>query len=340
MINVKAARGGDSKLKGPLRMLGSKIAELRWVTVLAAIVMAVSITPAVLAQDSTPGSESEVTTQLPSADLPSMNQQGFIYELDSTWDGSFDQVPTEAPVYRMDVPTYDADSFGAFASRLGIEGEVQDQGDGSWEVSGESGSLYSAPGFSQYISSEEIPDGDLPSDEQATAYAREWLRQTGTLPADAGEGMVVARVEDPARVILSIQPVRPENLISAYPNITITLGPNAIVLEASFRWYDLAVADTYALSSVENAWAEVSERRSFLQSDIPVEVAEPGSTVRGRATYTSVVVAYTTSGVVGETQYLQPVYVFTGTVQIEGADQTYPIRAYVPALVNSQQPVG
>jgi hypothetical protein len=307
---------------------------------LVAIAMAASIAPATLAQESTPGSDTEITTQLPSADLPSMNQQGFLYELDSTWDGSFDQVPTEAPVYRMDIPSYDADSFGEFAGRLGIEGEVQDQGSGSFEVIGDGGSLYTAPGFSQYISSEEIPEGDLPSDEQAIAYAREWLRQTGTLPADIGEGMVVARVEDPARVILSFQPARPENLISAYPNITITLGPNAIILEASFRWYNLTVADTYALSPVEGAWAEVSERRSFLQSDIPVDVAEPGSTVRGRATYTSVVVGYTTSGVIGETQYLQPVYVFTGTVQIEGADQTYPIRAYVPALVNSQQPVG
>ncbi len=321
-------------------MLGSNIGRVKWASLLVAMAVAASITPATLAQDSTPGSDTEITTQLPSADLPSMNQQGFVYELESAWDGSFDQVPSEAPVYRMDVPTYDAESFGAFASRLDIEGEVSDQGNGSWEVVGEGGSLYSAPGFSQYISTAEIPEGDLPSDEQAVAYAREWLRQTGTLPADVGEGMVVARVEDPARVILSFQPARPENLISAYPNITITMGPNALVLEASFRWYNLTVADTYALSPVEGAWAEVSERRSFLQSDIPANVAEPGSTVRGRATYTQVVVAYTTSGVVGETQYLQPVYVFTGTVQIEGVDQTYPIRAYVPALVNSQQPVG
>ncbi len=321
-------------------MLGSNIGSVRWASLFAAIFMAVSITPATLAQDSTPGPETEITTQLPSADLPSMNQQGFIYELDSTWDGSFDQVPSEAPVYRMDMPTYDAESFADFASRLGIDGEVNDLGDGSWEVSGEGGSLYTAPGFSQYISNAEIPEGDLPSDEQAAAYAREWLRQTGTLPADVGEGTIVARVEDPARVIISFQPVRPENLISAYPNITITMGPNAVVLEASYRWYNLTVADTYALSPVEAAWAEVSERRSFLQSDIPPDVAEPGATVRGRATYTNVVVAYTTSGVIGETQYLQPVYVFTGTVQIEGVDQTYPIRAYVPALVNSQQPVG
>lgn len=314
--------------------------KTRWLSLWLAFMPIVMLGPVASAQDSTPPTDTEIASQLPSADLPSMNQQGYLFEMESSWTGSFDSVQTEAPVYRMDMPVYDSESFSEFAGRLGIEGEVQDQGDGNWQVSNDAGTLFSAPGFSQFISSESIPEGDLPNDEQAIAFAREWLRQSGNLPADAGEGMILSRTDDPARVIIQFQPARPENIIAAYPNLVVTMGPNGSILEASFRWYSLAVVDTYALSPVEAAWTEVAERRSFLQVELPEGLADPGTTLRGRATYTNVVVAYTSSGAFDETQYLQPVYVFSGTVQIEGSDQTYPIRAYVPALVNSQQPVG
>jgi hypothetical protein len=312
-----------------------------WFATVIAGLLALMGTPLTVAQDSTPPpGDTEIAAQLPPADLPSMNEQGFLFELDSSWEGSFDSVPTEAPVYRMVMPTYDAESFGALAQNFGIEGEAQDLGNGTWEVASDSGSLYAAPGLAQFISSAEVSEGDLPGDDEALAYAREWLRQTGTLPADAGAGTVVERVEDPARVFVSITPVQPENLLAAYPSITIVLGPNAQVLEASFRWYDLQVAETYALLPATTAWQEVAERRSFVRAEIPGDIADPGSTIRGRATYTSVIVSYTTSGLVGEDQYLQPVYIFEGTVQLEGAEETYPITAYVPALINSQQPVG
>lgn len=317
--------------------------RLGWLAIVAALMLTLFGPIGATAQDteSTPDSgESEISSQLPAADLPSMNEQGFVFEIESTWDGSFDSVPTEAPVYSMTMPTYDEESFTAFAENMGISGEVSDLGDGSWETSGDEGSLYAAPGFAQFISNAEIPEGELPNDEQAVAYAREWLRQTGTLPADAGDGIVMERVEDPPRIFVVIKPVRPENLMSAYPNIVVTMGPNAQVIEASFRWYDLAVTDTYALLPATTAWQEVEERRSFLQADIPADIAEPGSTVRGRAVFTSLTVSYTTSGIVGEEQYLQPVYVFEGTIQVEGSDGTYAVRAFVPALINSQQPVG
>ena len=47
-----------------------------------------------------------------------------------------------------------------------------------------------------------------------------------------------------------------------------------------------------------------------------------------------------TSGIPGEPQFLQPVYIFKGTVTPEGSEESFPIAAYVPALVNSRQPVG
>ena len=60
----------------------------------------------------------------------------------------------------------------------------------------------------------------------------------------------------------------------------------------------------------------------------------------GNAAYDAVSIAWTTSGIVGDTQYLQPVYVFTGTFTPAEAEDTYPITAYVPAIVTGLQPVG
>ncbi|MEJ7902296.1 MAG: hypothetical protein WKF63_10640, partial [Thermomicrobiales bacterium] len=125
-----------------------------------------------------------------------------------------------------------------------------------------------------------------------------------------------------------------------YPSITVIMGPDALVLEASFRWSTLSTTDTYSLRPVDTAWTEVAEKRSFLEVDIPEGVAEPGTTIVGQAVYDSVSIGYTTSGIPGETQFLQPVYVFSGSVTPEGSDTSFPITAYVPALVNSQQPVG
>lgn len=313
-----------------------------WLVILLAVIMAASTGQFAAAQDTTPEppGDSEVTTQLPAADLPNMNEQGYLFELESSWTGSFDSVPREAPVYQMTVPAHDPASVGQMASRLNIEGEVEDQGSGTFQVEGETGTLFVTGGLEQYTSAAEIPEGDLPEDDQAVAFAREWLRQTQLLPADAGEGSVIARVEEPARIIVSIEPLRPENLLSQYPSITVIMGPDALVLEASFRWSTLSTTDTYSLRPVDTAWTEVAEKRSYLQVDIPEGVAEPGTSIVGQSVYDSVSIGYTTSGVPGETQFLQPVYVFTGSVTPEGSDTAFPITAYVPALVNSQQPVG
>jgi hypothetical protein len=313
----------------------------RWL-IMVAVTMAASSSQVATAQDTTPEppGDSEVTTQLPAADLPNMNEQGYLFELESSWTGSFDSVPREAPVYQLNVPVHDPASVEQMASRLGIDGEVEDQGSGTFQVEGESGTLFITGGLEQYTSAAEIPEGDLPEDDQAVAFAREWLRQTQLLPADAGEGSVIARVEEPARIIVSIEPLRPENLLSQYPSITVIMGPDALVLEASFRWSTLSTTDTYSLRPVDTAWTEVAEKRSYLQVDVPEGVAEPGTTIAGQSVYDSVSIGYTTSGIPGETQFLQPVYVFSGSVTPEGSDTSFPITAYVPALVNSQQPVG
>ncbi len=309
----------------------------RLLTSMLALLCALGVMSPSLAQESTP--DPELSAQLPPADLPTMNEQGFVFELESTFTGSLAGVPTEAPVYEMTVRQQDRASVEAIATRLGIEGEVTDQGGSTFAVEG-NGSLYVTPGLAQYISAAELPEGELPSDEEAIAYAREWLRQTQLLPTNVGEGAIETRVESPARVIVTFKPIEPEDLLSSSPGIAVVMGPNGAILEASFRWADLRAADVYQLRDAEAAWLEVAERRAYLQAAVPADVFPQGSAVTGSADYSAVSVSYTTSGVPGEAQYLQPVFVFTGRLSAAGSDQAYPITAYVPALVNSEEPVG
>ena len=306
----------------------------------AALLCALGTLQPSLAQESTPPlSDSELAAQLPPADLPTMNQQGFVFELESTFTGTLSAAPSEAPVYQMAIQQQDQASVSEIASRLGINGDVADQGGGNFAVEGD-GSLFVTPGLAQYISDAALPEGELPADDEAIAYAREWLRQTQLLPANIGTGAVETRVESPARVIVTFKPIEPAPLLSSNPGITVTMGPNGAILEASFRWAELRAIDVYQLREAQAAWLEVSERRAYLQADIPSDILPQGSAITGSVEYSAISLAYTTSGIPGEAQYLQPVFVFTGELAVEDSDQAFPITAYVPALVSSEEPVG
>jgi hypothetical protein len=296
------------------------------------------------AQESTPPADTELVTetasQLPAADLPTMNEQCHTFEVSSTFSGTFSDVAVEAPVYSMQAPTLTSEQVKETASNLGIEGEMQDLGNDTYSIEGDVGSLYVTPGRMQFISSEDAPEGDLPDDAQSIASAREWLRVNNWLPANVGEGSVLARVENPGRMIIGFQPVSPAPLISASPNITVTIGPEGAVLESTYGWADLVAGDMYQLRGAESAWAEVESRRAWLDATLPTDQFAPGTTVGGSVEFTRISLAYTTSGIPGEQQYLQPVYVFSGELVPDGTEQRYPVKAYVPALINSNQPVG
>ncbi len=294
--------------------------------------------PSALAQET--GSPAETGAELPAADLPSMNEQGHRFELSSTFQGTFDGVPTEAPVYRMELPTYSAEQVAEMAGRLGIEGEADDLGGGSFRVESREGQLFITQGRVQYISSAPVEDGDLPDDESAIATAREWLRQHGLLPADVGEGTVLTRSESPKRIIVGFQPIQPRPLISATPMVSVSMGVNGQVTEAMNGWARLQQDVVYQLRGADFAWGEVEDRRAWVDATLPTSEFEPGSTIGGAVVYTQLSLAYTTSGIPGENQYLQPVYVFHGELTPDGTDSRYQVRAYVPALINSNQPVG
>jgi hypothetical protein len=267
-----------------------------------------------------------------------MNEMAYIFEVDSSWNGS-GSTPAELPIYRYTGKTYSEDEVRTVADSLGVDGELTSQGEGTFTIEG-NGSIYTTPGLLQFVSAVEASDEDIPGDEEAVAYAREWLRISGLMPPNSDDGAVIAQVESPARKIVGFKPASPSPLLTTSPGITVTIGPGGSVLEARITWATIEQADMYRLRGEEDAFNMVASRQSYLEVSLPVETFPQGSTITGTASYDSVSIAWSNSGVQGDAQYLQPVYVFSGTLKAEGADDTYDIKAYVPAIVTGLQPVG
>lgn len=283
---------------------------------------------------------SEVTEQLPPAELPTGNLRQLNLQIDSTLDTNLDDAPTEADVYSLTTQPLSQDDVAELADAVGIEGDVEDRGNDTYVVSG-NGELFVSPQLTQYLS-DDIPTlADLPSDEDAVDFARDWLRSVGLAPADLGKGSVTSRTEAVGRVSVTFDPTEPTSILVDYPTINVVIGPDGIVLEAGIRWADIAVTERYLLRPAEDAWREVEAGNAYIEAEFNEAELAVGTEVTGEATYTDVSVAYTTAGSVDAARYLVPVYVFTGEVEARsGAKGRSQIKAYVPAIVTEQTPVG
>ncbi len=283
---------------------------------------------------------SEVTEQLPPAELPTGNLRQLNLQINSTLDTDLDDAPTEADVFSLTTEPLSSDDVAKLADAVGIEGDVEDRGNDTYVVSG-NGELFVSPQLTQYLS-DDIPTlADLPSDEDSVDYARDWLRSVGLAPADLGEGTVTSRTEAVGRVSVTFDPTEPTSILVDYPTINVVIGPNGIVLEAGVRWADIAVTERYLLRPAEDAWREVEAGNAYIEAEFNDAELPVGTEVSGEATYTEVSIAYTTAGSVDASRFLVPVYVFTGEVDAQsGVEGTSQIKAYVPAIVTAQTPVG
>jgi hypothetical protein len=309
--------------------------------------MVVSSSAAVLAQDdaseaddeATASAESELASELPPPDLPSSNPQGYTFVIDASTTIDLNAIPREAVVYSLNWREATARRAERIAENLGIEGEVVDRGNGTFDVSGD-GEIYVSPDLVQFFTTASPPDGSLPGDGDAIIFGREWLRTAGLLPNGANGGEVVSRSEETQRVIVRFMPLEPENLIAAYPSALITVGPTGMVIEASIRWPQIERADLYQLRDPNDAWQEVRSGQAFIEVDLPEGVADEDGVVRGTASYTSLEIGYTTAGLPGGRQYLEPIYIFAGRMTPEGSDRSFRVRAMVSGVANAGAPVG
>jgi hypothetical protein len=285
------------------------------------------------------GSASELAKELPPPDLPTTNQQGYTFDLKASLKVDLDSIDTEAPVYRFTRDPLSEQEAQKLADRLKIDAKVEKRGDGGFVASGE-GELFVSPDVVQYLSVAQASKGKLPSDEDAIAAAREWLRTAGLTPPDLGAAVVTGRTEDSKRLVVQFSPTEPKNLLAAYPSISITVDSSGTVLEAEVRWGSVERADLYKLRPAKDAWSEVQSGQGYIDADLSGAKIDPGTPVEGSVTYNDVSIAYTTAGPPGQHQYLEPVFVFQGRLRVDGHKDSFAIKAYVPALSNSGAPVG
>lgn len=281
----------------------------------------------------------ELATRLPPADLPSTNEQGYSYALEASLTADLTTVRADAPVYRLDTDPVTMNGVAVLAERLGLTGEVEDRGSDVYVVSG-NGDLYVTSTLVQYIAPPSSSKGELPSDNDAVLAARDWLQMSGLAPPDLGEGVVAATSRGTGRVSVQFAPLEPERLLAAYPSSLVTVGPDGMVLEARLQWPVIEQYDLYRLRGSEAAWRDVEAGRAYVQAPLEGSEIEQGTRIEGTVVYDTIEIGYTTSGPPDGEQFLQPVYIFSGRVTPAGSNQSYPLSAYVPALVSSRTPVG
>lgn len=283
---------------------------------------------------------SEIAPELPPAELPTGNLRQLDLQLTHKLDADFDDAPTESDVYALTFEPRTSEDVAGIADRLEIDGEVEERGTDTFVVSG-NGELFVSPELVQFQSSETPTLADLPSDDDAIAFAEDWLRGAGLAPADLGDGDVTSRTESVGRVSVAFRPATPTPIVTPDPSANVTIGPDGTVLEAGVRWATIEVTERYLLRPAEQAWGQVEAGDAYIEAAFDDQEIADGATVRGTATYTDISVAFTSAGSVESDRFLVPVYVFTGEVEAEeGAEGTSEIRAYVPAIVSNDTPVG
>ncbi|HVX31228.1 MAG TPA: hypothetical protein VHA53_12175 [Nitrolancea sp.] len=271
---------------------------------------------------------------LPPADIPSGSSGGGQVQLNYHLNMSLQEVPQQAPVYQLQPRVWSADDAASLTQSLGITGDVQDQGNGSFRASG-NGELYISNSLVQYIappggaSGTPTSGGTLPDNATLVQTARSWLLQRDLLGASIGPGSVTSRDEANGVAQVQFKPVEPDALLSAIPSANVTIGASGAVTEAFVRWPAAMPRSTYGLRSASALWQDASSGRGY------IEINSGGAAVSGDATITSASLAYTTAGDPGTQQYLVPLVVFEGQV----SDGT-PIKIYVSAVGAQAAPRG
>jgi hypothetical protein len=277
---------------------------------------------------------------LPSADIPSGSPADAL-NLDYNLDMSLQTVPTQAPAYRLQRRVWDADSVAQLAESLDIDGEVVDQGNGSFRIEGSTASLYITPGLTQFVRTGPPPDDlpGLPGNDQLQQVARAWLLEHQLVGADIGPVEVLDRDEEDNLAFVLVKPVDPPNIIAATPSAGLSIRSDGVVVEAMVNWPQSLQSSMYGLRSAESLWNDASRGQQFVdinQAMLPPDFAGASGTV----TITSASISYTLAGSPMGEQYLVPIVVFAGTATVDGAAQPIPVRIYVQAVGAQAAPRG
>jgi hypothetical protein len=179
-----------------------------------------------------------------------------------------------------------------------------------------------------------VPDAQAPTEEEARAAAKEWLRLTGFTGGDPytlSVGGPAAGARD-----VTATPVSPANQVLDHPSIFLLVTSDGGIAQVSGYWPTIDAESGYPLHSAEQLLINLKNLRgefNFLEliggKDQPLMLAD--RLQDASATVESVEVAYTLGIAENGQPYLLPVYIVRGHLTQEGLAEPVPFATWVPA---------
>lgn len=247
--------------------------------------------------------------------------------------GSFIGGAPRADVYRVTWKPPSVAQVDDLARKLNLTGPVKQPKAGVYTVDGNGqlsvdarATVYVPPAIATTTNS-------LPDDRTAISSTRNWLATHDLLPPDVGTADV-QRSGEALDVIF--HPKALPSILSDTPGIKVHIGPGGVVQEVQRAWPSELMPGAYDLIALDDAW-QFAQTKGMIDFHLPTGGTLPPD---AHALINNVSLAYALSSDKTGKDYLQPVYVFTGTVAIPNQQTDTDIRIAVPAVRNIQQPAG
>lgn len=216
------------------------------------------------------------------------------------------------------------------ARRLALTGPVRQAAAGVYTVDGNGRLSVDAKATVYVPPAAATTTNTLPDDRTAISSARNWLATRDLLPPDVGPADVQRNGET---LDVIFHPKALPLILSDKPGIRVRIGPGNAVQEVQRAWPSELMPGAYDLISLDEAWQQAPLRGVVdMTSPAGVSVA-PNAT----ALINSVSLAYALASDKSGKDYLQPVYLFSGSVAIPGQRAGADVRIAVPAVRNIQQ---
>lgn len=238
-----------------------------------------------------------------------------------------------ADVFHISWPPPSAAQVDELARKLGLTGPVRQPQAGVYTVNG-NGRLSVDAKATVYAPPAAVTETTgLPDDRTAISSARAWLATRGLLPPDVGTANV-RHNGDTLDVIF--HPKALPDILSDTPGIRVRIGLGGVVQEVQRAWPGELLPGAYGLISLDDAWRQ-AQVRGMVHLRLPAGLSVPPEAT---ALINNVSLAYAAASDKNGRDYLQPVYLFRGTVAIPGQATSADIRIAVPAVRNVQQSAG
>ncbi len=245
---------------------------------------------------------------------------------------------SRADVYRITSALPTVAQVDELARKLHLTGPIKQPRVGMFVVDG-NGTLTVDAKATVYAPPAQPPAAaSVADDVAARSAARTWLANHDLLPPDTGNVEIVRGANT---IEIIFHPKSLPEILSVFPGVRVRMDASGAVQQVDRSWPTVVMAGAYDLVSLDVAWAQVAGR-GVAEMRLPAGFAVPPD-VAATATIDGVSLAYALSTGTDGAEYLQPMYVFNGSVALPGGQNgaiKADVRVAVPAVRDTKQPLG